>query len=313
MKVKKINLIFMWSGWVFGLVGTVIAVLVFIGNYNNQSRSDLKEVIELLYETSELMGLTSSGPNTFSTSYERGKEYDVNFDTHKMWENLNKLEVMGQENDAVVALKLMYVSKLKDQKIIKKYLDELGDELSESQKNFALGMILSKDIDQVDLALDYIQKAVSLDPESIEMRSIYALSLHSVGRNDESIEQFKIVLSQSNTDINIINHFGHVLLESRQFNEARDLLLNSVNNGTADTGTYNVLGYLYTVLNDFKLAKKYFRDSIDKDFLNPLPHRNLSLILKKLGDLDGAKTEARLASKYGWPVPDGADYRNVMD
>jgi len=312
MAGKKISLIVMWSGWVFGLIATVIAVLAFIDNANNQSRSDLKEVIDLVYETSALLGAKGSDLNTFSTWDVRGKEYDESIDSHKVGKNIKKLEAMGQQ-DEVVALKLLYISKLRDHKIIKEYLDELGDELNDSQKNFYLGVVLSKDIDQIDLALSYMGKAVSLDPKNVGIRVIYALNLHSAKRDDQSIYQFKIALNQESTNIKIINKLGHVLVESGKYQEAQQLLFNSVDNGSADTGTYNVLGYLYTILKDFSSAKKYFGYSIDKDFLNPIPHRNLSLILKELGEIDEAKNEARLASKYGWAVPEGADYRSVVD
>lgn len=310
---KKLNLVFALSGWVFGFIGIVIGVWGFIDSLDTQSKSDFKETIDLYYETANLLGAERSGPDGLSIWHVRGQQDYEDIDFLRVWKNIRKLEALSDDPEPVIALKFLFISKLKDEREIEKYIDEIGIEVGESKKLFYLGLIISKDPDRMETALNYMKRATLLEPENIEMRSIYAFNLHSANRNDESIRQFRIAMEDDSSNIMVINKLGHVLVESRKFDEAEELLSGAVKSDIADTGTFNVLGYSYVIQRDFKQAKRYFELSIEKDFLNPLPHRNLSLVLQELGDLESAEKEAVLAKKYGWAVPEGADYRSVMD
>jgi tetratricopeptide (TPR) repeat protein len=310
---NQLNLIFASSGWIFGFIGIVIGVWGFSNSIATQSRSDFKETIDLYYETAKLLDVESSGPDSFSLWHVRGQQDHEDFDSIKVWKNIRKLEALSDDPEPAIALKFLFISKLKDEREIEKYIDEIGSEIGESEKLFYLGLIISKDRDRIETALNYMKQATLLEPENVEMRSIYALNLHSANRNDEAIEQFRIAMENDSSNTMVINKLGHVLVESRKFDEAELLLSDAVKNDVADTGTFNVLGYSYVIQRDFKQAKRYFELSIEKDFLNPLPHRNLSLVLRELGDLENAEKEAFLAKKYGWAVPEGADYRSVMD
>jgi tetratricopeptide (TPR) repeat protein len=313
MNEKKINLAVTGSSLIFGLIGVFIGIWGFSNSMETRSKTNLKEIIDLHYETAKLLGAESSGPDSFSLWHVRGQENDKDIDSLQIWKNIRKIEVISEDTESAIGLKLIFISKLTDEKEIERYLDEIGSDLDESAKKFYLGSIISKDRDRIATALNYMEEAVLLDPENIEMRAIYAFNLHSANRDRESIEQFQIAIKIDSSNANLINKLGHVLVESRQFTAAATLLTDAVDNNISDTGTFNVLGYSSTVQGDFEAAKKFFELSIEKDFLNPLPHRNLSLVLQELGDLEGAKKEADLAKKYGWAVPAGADYRSVMD
>ncbi|ARU28765.1 hypothetical protein [Cellvibrio sp. PSBB006] len=310
---KKLNLVFALSGWIFGFIGIVIGIWGFSNSLVTQSKYDFKEAIDLYYETANLLGVESSGPDSFSLWHVRGQQDYEEFDSLQVWKNIRKLEALSADPGPAMALKLLFISKLKDEREIEKYIDEIGNDIGEFKKLFYLGSIISKDRDRIETALNYMKKATLLEPENVEMRSIYALNLHSANRNVEAVEQFRIAMENDSSNTMVINKLGHVLVESRKFDEAEILLSDAVKNDVADTGTFNVLGYSYVIQRDFKRAKRYFELSIEKDFLNPLPHRNLSLVLRELGDHENAEKEAVLAKKYGWAVPEGADYRSVMD
>ena len=310
---KKINLLFALSGWIFGVIGIVIGIWGFSNSMDNQSKFDFKEAINLYYETAKLLDAESSGPDSLSLWHVRGQQESEDFDLLQVWKNIRMLEVLSDDPEPVIALKLMFISKLKDEREIEKYFDEIGTDLDESKKLLYLGLLISKDRDRLETALKYMKKATVLDPNNIDTRAMYAFNLHSANQNDESIKQFRIAMESDRSNIMVINKLGHVLVESRKFESATTLLIDAIERDVADTGTFNVLGYLYTMQGDFKSAKRYFELSIEKDFLNPLPHRNLSLVLRELGNLESAEKEAILAKKYGWSVPEGADYRSVMD
>ena len=303
----------MWTGWVVGVIGLSIGL---IGNYNSykvQKKLDSIELIDLYYEATDLLGMEFKGPNTIGINYQVGQSEVHETDFKEVWKLIQKIEVIEDEPELSIGLKIALASKLEDEELIQDFLSELSNDIEEPNRLFFIGMLISKDFNRTSTALDYMQRAVKLSPKNVEMRVIYAMNLHSNMENERSMEELERALYLDKDNVDIINNIGHVLIESRELEDAEKRLNYLIDQNLENDRTYNLLGYLYTVKRDFSVARQYYQQAIDKNFTNPLPHRNLALILAELDELSEAKKEAELAAKYGWPVPDGADYRHVID
>ncbi len=309
MKIKCMSI--NWDRCI-AIIGVLIGFIGFYFGFVDQKKSEASGLIDLYYEVVRALDYQQTLPNTVETLIVRGQALSADFDMVSAWQAIKKIEVIDPGSEAVTGLKLMYISRLHSDELIRSHLDELSNELPEAGTKFMFGLFISRDKDRGKEALQYMEEAVSLDPKNLEMKAMFGLQLHSFGENEEAIKQLNSVLSIRN-NIYVLNKLAHVLVESEEYDRAFSLLSEAIASSAANAETFGVMGYMFGLKNEFEQSIEYYLKASSLEFQDGKYHRNLSLLFEVVDNKNEAEKHKRLADKYGWPVPAGADVRSLID
>lgn len=91
-----------------------------------------------------------------------------------------------------------------------------------------------------------IQRALTIRPNSLEARYVYALLLMAMGRLDESVEQIDEAARLDPLSAQVQSTFGRILYRARRYHEAIERLERARELEPRNAGTYGRLGDVYT-------------------------------------------------------------------
>lgn len=144
-----------------------------------------------------------------------------------------------------------------------------------------------------DMAVQYAQKAVSMDPKASE--SLYILGMDSYGKKNyqKALDYLTKAVENNNSNSLYYYNLGRVQFQMKKFTEAKYSFSTSCQlDGTYAPARYN-LGITNKRLNDVKAALSDFRKVHDIDSHHENAYLEEARILVKMNDFAGAENAYR--------------------
>ena len=156
---------------------------------------------------------------------------------------------------------------------------------------------------QSDKALSVCLKFLKTDKKNINLLNFAGIVYDSIQQKAKAARYFRQALNIQPTNIQLMNNLTGTLIELKQSNEAEKLLVNAIKKSDANAETYYTLGNVYKIQENDDEAQKYYQLAIALDANHFRALNNLSTILHKQGDLDGAIDALERALKINTERP----------
>jgi TolB-like protein/Tfp pilus assembly protein PilF len=135
-----------------------------------------------------------------------------------------------------------------------------------------------------------VQRAVALEPNSVDARYVYALLLMAVGRLSEAVSQIDYAARLDPLSAQVDSTYGRVLYRARRFEEARIRLERALELEPRNVGTYGRLAEVHEQLGRYDHAFAV----LDKmDALSGLPATRFVVARARVLARSGRTNEAR--------------------
>lgn len=141
---------------------------------------------------------------------------------------------------------------------------------------------------QPDKALGACLNLLEKDDKNISLLNFAGVVYDSTQQKIKAAHYFRQALNLQPSNIQLINNLSGTLIELKKANEAENLLINAIEQPDADADTYYNLGNVYKIRRDDTKAQKFYQQAIAQNENHFRALKNLSTILYRQGDLDGA-------------------------
>lgn len=119
-----------------------------------------------------------------------------------------------------------------------------------------------------------------------------AVLIWKEGNLEESIELLEVV-HKERTATNTYGTLGVLYLErvkkNGNYSEVLDFMLEAYDYNDGDKTIADNLGELYSLMGEYEKAKEVYSKLLEKEHITPMPYYNYGLVLKNLGDTEGAR------------------------
>lgn len=128
--------------------------------------------------------------------------------------------------------------------------------------------------------------------DKINAKHNLAVLIWKEGNLEEAIEILEVV-HKERTATNTYGTLGVLYLEkvkkSGNYSEVLDFMLEAYEYNDADKTIADNLGELYFLMGEYEKAKEVYSKLLEQDLVTPMPYYNYGLVLKNMGDTDGAR------------------------
>lgn len=137
---------------------------------------------------------------------------------------------------------------------------------SAAETNLKLGQAYMKQ-GQMELALDKLEKAISLDPESSQAHTVLAVLLERIGRREQAGRHYALAVRYAPDDGSALNNQGAFLCHSGQYAEADQLFQRALQDPFYRTPAAALAnaGVCADEAGNVEAAERYFRRALDFD------------------------------------------------
>jgi len=142
--------------------------------------------------------------------------------------------------------------------------------------------------------LPKLQQEFAKDTNNIENRNLLAAKLYAAGELEKAAEQFNLVYQRDPKNLVALSNLGNIYYDSQQDDLAIDYYEKAL---AIDPNNINMrcdLATSYSNINKLKKAIQILEENIKNDPKHPTSHYNLSVILKKKGDIKEAEKEMEI-------------------
>jgi TolB-like protein/tetratricopeptide (TPR) repeat protein len=101
-----------------------------------------------------------------------------------------------------------------------------------------------------------VQRAVALEPNSVDARYVHALLLMAMGRLDEAVSEIDYAARLDPLSAQVQSTYGRVLYRARRFDDARTRLERALELEPRNAGTFGRLAEVYEMLGQYDHALK---------------------------------------------------------
>lgn len=201
-------------------------------------------------------------------------------DTDRAIEIINKsLEINREEADLYIILASFYETKNDFQKareILSRGLEYSGDNI---ELYFRLGIIFEKMGDK-DASIGQMRKVLELDPNHADSLNFIGYTYAEKGINlDEALELIQKALTIQPESGYIIDSLGWVYYQKGQYEKALDTLKKAFSLVSEDPTIAEHLGDVYFKVNNYEKSIEMYEKALS------LNHQSSEIILKKIEDL----------------------------
>jgi tetratricopeptide (TPR) repeat protein len=159
---------------------------------------------------------------------------------------------------------------------------------------------------QTDAALASFEQAATTDPKNVGAFLNKAMTLESLNRNKEAIDEYNKVLSLSPDNFMALNNLAMLMADSsNNLDQAQTYAERAKKdvppNSPIAPAITDTLGYVYLQKNLNTQAAELFRQNVQQNPNNPAFRFHLAQALLKQGDKSGAKEQADKALEGATP------------
>jgi arylsulfatase A-like enzyme/Tfp pilus assembly protein PilF len=155
---------------------------------------------------------------------------------------------------------------------------------------FMLGNIHAK-VNKQEQAIDYFKKALSLKPDA-EMAVVnMANAYRQIGLDEEALVGYRRFLELDPRNSQVRYEVAQILIDRRQFPEARQMLTEALTNEPKLVAARNALGVIALNEGNLPAAEQEIRAALAQKPDVRLAHYNLALIAERQGDARTAEAE----------------------
>ena len=128
--------------------------------------------------------------------------------------------------------------------------------------------------------------------DKVNAKHNLAVLMWKEGNLEEAIELLEVV-HKERTATNTYGTLGVLYLEkvkkSENYSEVLDFMLEAYDYNDGDKTIADNLGELFSLMGEYEKAKDVYSKLLEKEYITPMPYYNYGLVLKKLGDTEGAR------------------------
>ncbi len=145
------------------------------------------------------------------------------------------------------------------------------DPAKAAQANVELGFAYFQE-GEMELAMQYLQKALSQDPDLPMAHSAIAVVYERLGEVQQAERHYSRAISLNPKDSKINNNYGQFLCQQNRLEEAEKQFMKAVGNPlySAPESAYTNAGICARRIPDEKKAEEYFRKALEKNPLYPM-------------------------------------------
>ncbi len=157
--------------------------------------------------------------------------------------------------------------------------------------------VIAYEVQRADLAVEYIQKAIAVNPHDGVYYGNLGLALQGIGRLDDAIQCYQRALQIAPGFVHAYNNFGNVLAELKRFDDALICYQRALQLDPNFAQAYNNLGNVLTDMNRHEDALPCYRRALLLKPDYPEAHNNLGNALRDLGELEESEAQCREATR----------------
>lgn len=151
--------------------------------------------------------------------------------------------------------------------------------------------------EQYQMAAALYQNLVMTYPNNSQYRYSYVECLMNTFEYDKALESVNLLLSLDEKNIDLIKKKGTLLRKLGRYEESIDTFTILLNRGKIDVEVYYNLAFNYIEMNDYDGAKEMFKKCITLEPQNPYAHKDLGVLYLKMNCYDWAVDEMLEAIK----------------
>lgn len=139
-----------------------------------------------------------------------------------------------------------------------------------------------------------MEKKLESDSLNAELRTMLAVRYYSAGKLENAAFHFLEVYRQNPKNLSALTNLGNIYYDSQQDDKAIEFYEKAL---VLDPQNINIkcdLATCYSNVNKFKRAVDLLKENTKQDPRHVKSHYNLSIILKKSGDVKGAEEELKI-------------------
>ncbi|OYT72879.1 MAG: hypothetical protein CFK52_03500 [Chloracidobacterium sp. CP2_5A] len=177
-----------------------------------------------------------------------------------------------------------------------KELKKLSEEADDAGEVAQMKAIVLSDANRFEDAEQSARQAVSYDEKNIAYLVTLSSILERRKQYAESERLLRAALSLDPDNPTALNNLGYFLAErNERLDEALSLVQRAVNIEPTNSSFLDSLGWVYFKQSRFDLAKQYIEQALSYDRRNATLNDHLGDVLERLGDLEGARRQWKLA------------------
>ena len=139
---------------------------------------------------------------------------------------------------------------------------------------------------------EVINSSRSATKDKINAKHNLAVLTWKEGNLDEAISILEIVHKEMPAT-NTYGTLGVLYLErakrENNYSDALEFMVEAYDYNDGDKTIADNLGELYMHMGEYEKAKEVYSTLLEKEMITPMPYYNYALVLKELGDIDGAR------------------------
>ncbi|MFQ3638438.1 MAG: tetratricopeptide repeat protein [Chloracidobacterium sp.] len=177
-----------------------------------------------------------------------------------------------------------------------KELKKLSEEVEDSGEVAQMKAIVLSDANRFEDAEQSARQAVRYDEKNIAYLVTLSSILERRKQYAESEQLLRTALSLDPDNPTALNNLGYFLAErNERLDEALTLVQRAVNIEPTNSSFLDSLGWVYFKQNRLDLAKQYIEQALGYDRRNATLNDHLGDVLERMGDLEGARRQWKLA------------------
>ena len=139
---------------------------------------------------------------------------------------------------------------------------------------------------------EVIDSRTTTDEDKVNARHNLAVLIWKEGNLDEALEILKAV-HKERPATNTFGTLGVLYLEkvkqTKNYGDVLDFMLEAYDYNDYDKTIADNLGELYLLMGEYEKAKDVYHKLLEQTLFTPMPYYNYGLVLRNLGDTEGAR------------------------
>jgi tetratricopeptide (TPR) repeat protein len=145
-----------------------------------------------------------------------------------------------------------------------------------------------------DNEFNLMEKKLDQDSTNIELRNLLASRYYSAGKLNNAAFHYLKIYEQDHKNFSALFNLGNIYYDSQQDDKAIEYYEKAMDVDSTNINIRCDLATCYSNINKMKKAIDMLRGNIKMDARHEKSHYNLSVILRKSGDIKGADKEMEI-------------------
>jgi len=148
--------------------------------------------------------------------------------------------------------------------------------------------VIAKRRDQNNIALEYFDKALSIEPNNSLVWGHQGDVLAEMARKKEAVEAYENALKYDPGDLKTVYNLATLYVELKKLREALNLLQPHLNGEPCRDYLYYLIALVFDQMKDPVNAEIHYQRAIECGIQQPFAHFRLAFLLSRKGDSTGA-------------------------